>query len=484
MFLNQTDRPVWLVIQEHGAKALATADARQTVADLYGVEIRPMHTHIPLLTQDDVRTLTPRNIELANGAEAYLRTEKRPDSDPASVRQSLVLGENTRIEIIPCPGHTPDSVCYRIGNLLFIGDLLSANRPLVAGVHGWDQQDLKQSMDTVISLLEEGSILWCCPGHGTPLPAEKTVDLLRRLRDKAAHTDEIEAMNPQRLFRTVDLALELIDEAEEVFSAIAGRLLYVAYRLEALDEPEAAQRCREAMDMDTIDALLQKYRDLSNALADGNILQVMFANEALITVEKLRKNFALEPLAAILPASLINRGQRLLLDFIGIAQGIRNLEEFVPTDINALMDDVNTAWHTHPHQEMALVETVEDQAMFTMELARRIGHPPPARRIPVLFKRGEATPLAQIAAIRFCDTMIQLLEWLPLTGAHAVTVRTGTEGTKQVVEVRPDPMPGEAPRIHAKLKGFARRFALAGFELCAEKESLKLFFGEKEKTAG
>jgi len=67
---------------------------------------------------------------------------------------------------------------------------------LVAGVHGWDQQDLKQSMDTVISLLEEGSILWCCPGHGTPLPAEKTVDLLRRLRDKAAHTDEIEAMNP------------------------------------------------------------------------------------------------------------------------------------------------------------------------------------------------------------------------------------------------------------------------------------------------
>lgn len=473
-FVNHPSRPVWLAVQEEGAKALAAADVRQTAADLYGAEIFPVHTHIPLLTAEDVRTLKARGVRLAQGIEAQIRSETRP-GNPPSVRQFIDLGGNTGLEILPCPGHTPDSVCYRIGDLLFIGDLLSASRPLVAGSQGWNQQHLKHSMDVIIGLLEEGSILWCCPGHGNLLPADKTLDLLRRQRDKAAHADDIEKMDPQRLFRTVDVALEVIDEAEEVFTAIAGRLLYVSDRLEMLDEAEAARRCREAMDMDTVDALLQKYRDLSRSLAAGNIPRVMFANEALMVVEKLRKSFSPEPLGAILPAALVNRGQRLLLDFIGIAQGLRNLEEFVPVEIGALLDGVDKAWHASPHLEESVAACVDDRALFAAELARRIGHPPPARRIPVVFRRGANAPLAHVAAARFCDTLIQFLEQLALVGAASAAVQAGTEGDQLVVEIRTaGRIPDESPRVRGKLRSFSRRFALAGFELTTEPDVFKL----------
>ncbi len=57
-------------------------------------------------------------------------------------------------------------------------------------------------------------------------------------------------MNEHRLFQATEFALELIDEAEEIFTSIAGRLLFVAYHLEELGEEEAARRCRAAMDMD------------------------------------------------------------------------------------------------------------------------------------------------------------------------------------------------------------------------------------------
>ena len=365
-----------------------------------------------------------------------------------------------------------------VGGLLFIGDLLSASRPLVAGLHGWNPQQLQQSLADVIRLLEEGSIAWCCPGHGNPLSAEKTLELLRRQRDQADRTGDIEEMNPQRLFRTVDMALELIDEAEETFSAIEGRLLYVADRLDMLDEPDMARRCREAMDMETADALLQAFRDRCRAFSAGDVPRVAFAVEALPLAEKLRKNFAPESLRAFLPAALVNRAQRLLLDFIGLAHGTRNLEEFVPTDVGALLAEIEAAWQASPHLDGSIADAADDPDRFAAELARRIGHPPPARRMPVRFAPGAGGPLVPVAVVRFGDTLISFLEWLALAGAASADVAGGLDAARPVVEVRPTGWtPDDSARTRSKLRAFARRFALSGFELASDPGWFRLLHG-------
>ena len=470
-WLGDAFRPAWLAAQESGASALAAGDARLTAADLYGLEIPRVPTRMPLLAAEDLIALRPRCIPLAAGVEARLVSETRA----GRVRQFISWGNRARIEVVPCAGHSSDSVCFRIGGLLFVGDLLSAGRPLVAGLHGWDFQQLKRSLDEIIRLLEEGGIAWCCPGHGDPLPAEKTLDLLRRQRDHAAGAGDVAKMDPDRLLRAVDMALELADEAEEVFSAIEGRLLYVADRLEMLEEPEMARRCREAMDMESADARIEQFRGLCRALSAGDLLPVAFAVEATGLVEKLRKSFAPESLAAFLPVSLVNRAQRLLLDFMGVAQGSGNLEEFVPADIGLLLAEAENAWKASPHLDESIADSVGDPDRFAAELARRIGHPPPARRIPVRFNSGPGASPEMVAAVRFVDTLVQFLEGLALAGAVSIDVTQEFRVATPSVEIRvAGAMPGDSPRMRGKLHSFARRFARAGFRLEAGSDSFAL----------
>ena len=472
-WLADAGHPTWFAVQERGARALAAGDRRQTAADLYGLDMPRIPTHVPLLTEEDGRTGAFRRVRLAADVEAFVRTERREDA----VRQTLEWGGGA-IEVLPCPGHSPDHMCFRVGELLFVGDLLNANRPLVAGVHGWDLHGLRQSLAAIIRLLETGAIRWCCPGHGHPLPAEKTLDLLRRQRDQADRTGEIEELDVDRLFRTVEGALELIDEAEETFAALAGRLLYVADRLDLLDEAQLARRCRETLDMDATDALLDAFRERCRAYSAGDVPRVAFAIEAARIVEKLRAGFAPEPLRAFLPAVLVGQAQRLLLDFMGLAQGVRNSEEFVPTDVAALVAEIAAAWQASPHRDESIVDAADDPDRFAAELARRIGHPPPARRVPVRFNPGPGGPLVPLAAARFGDVLLPFLEWLGRSGAPALDVEGHADETRPAVDIRTaEWTPDDSERTRAKLRSFARRFALAGFELSVEPHRFRLACG-------
>jgi hypothetical protein len=109
------------------------------------------------------------------------------------------------------------------------------------------------------------------------------------------------------------------------------------------------------------------------------------------------------------------------------------------------------------------------------ELARRIGHPPPARRVPVRFEPGPGGPLVPLAAARFGDVLASFLEWLGLAGAPARDVAGRTGDARPAVEIRTASWtPDDAARTRAKLRSFARRFALAGFEWTVEPNRFRL----------
>ncbi len=77
--------------------------------------------------------------------------------------QKLPLGQSS-LEVLATPGHTADSVCFRLGNLLFTGDTL-----LVGGTGRWDAPDgdpalLWNSLDQRLAPLEPGLVV--LPAHG------------------------------------------------------------------------------------------------------------------------------------------------------------------------------------------------------------------------------------------------------------------------------------------------------------------------------
>ena len=237
---------VWIAIQEKGAGYLTEGDQRKTIAELYGMIFPSMQPEIRLLTAQDRERRALRRINLAPDVQLMLQMESVPtDLGRPLIRQTISTGGSDELEIYRAPGHSPDSVCIRAGEVLFIGDLLAAANPMVAGISGWHRDDLIDTLQQVLWLLDNMPIRFCYPGHGGIIPADKARDILQRLQLKTSRLSDVAEMNESRLFQITDFALELIDEAEEVFSSIAGRLLYVAYQLEQLEEklpPIAVER--------------------------------------------------------------------------------------------------------------------------------------------------------------------------------------------------------------------------------------------------
>ncbi|MCL2809705.1 MAG: MBL fold metallo-hydrolase [Treponema sp.] len=87
----------------------------------------------------------------------------------------LIIGEFT-IEVISIPGHSSDSVVYKIDNLLFTGDVLTAGLVgSTASAYGTATQ-MNKLRSRLLSLPGDYSVL---PGHGPPstLEAERRFNM-------------------------------------------------------------------------------------------------------------------------------------------------------------------------------------------------------------------------------------------------------------------------------------------------------------------
>ncbi|MBP5402288.1 MAG: MBL fold metallo-hydrolase [Treponema sp.] len=74
------------------------------------------------------------------------------------------------------PGHTPDSMVYKIGNVLFTGDVISAGK-IGSSNNKFSEQALIKNINEKILSQQEETILM--PGHGPPttVAAEKMFNL-------------------------------------------------------------------------------------------------------------------------------------------------------------------------------------------------------------------------------------------------------------------------------------------------------------------
>lgn len=478
-----TTAPVWIAVQEEGAAYLIDGDRHKTIAELYGTTFPAMQPDLRLLTAQDRKRHSPRRVNIGPGVVLTLQMEAVPTNlGQTLLRQTISMGGGDHLEVYPAPGHSPDSVCIRAGEILFIGDLLTAANPMVAGISGWHRENLIDTLEQIRWLLDHLAIRFCYPGHGGIIPADKVRSILERLQHKTSRLGGVTQMNEERLFQITDYALELIDEAEEVFTAIAGRLLYVAYQLEQLEEEEAARGCRAAMNMDEIDACLSEFRNICRWLADAKMQRVEFAHGALRIIERIKSLFDPGPLGAILPQSLINRGTSLLLDFIGVASGCRNLEEFIPADINALVEDVVQAWQVNPHQDASVIDQADDYGKYLAALVLRVGYGPAADRPAVNFTSLENLPFVRIAAGRFIDTLLNFLDWLKLANPPSIAIVTTVHMNNPMISVLPRGWDGSTPTPHQekKINSFSRRFRLCGLVLKTEEDSFQLTLAEEQ----
>jgi glyoxylase-like metal-dependent hydrolase (beta-lactamase superfamily II) len=131
-----------------------------------------------------------RTLKRIYNAEIFAVNQSIMNHKTIMVKDGDVINiDGFQVEVISIPGHSSDSVVYRIGNLLFTGDVLTAG--LVgetASVYGTATQ-MNKLRSRLLSLPGDYIVL---PGHGPP----STLEAERRFNMDISRYDQNRSKRP------------------------------------------------------------------------------------------------------------------------------------------------------------------------------------------------------------------------------------------------------------------------------------------------
>lgn len=453
---------VLVAVQEKGAEALESQDGRMTLAGLLGKEPFPFLSDIRLLSRKDMAMKGAQRLELDGASLFYSTTATEMGCERELISQQVSLGGGDRLDIYPLPGHSPDSICFRAGSFLFLGDLLFAPNPGTAGAYGWSQPDLLASIERILWILDQKDIRLCFLGHGRAIDAGQARDSLRSMYRDVLSLSGLEEVNPLWARNTAAYAEDLMTELERLFIIISGRLACTSYVLSTIEEASEAVRLQSLIDCAELDELFSRFHSFVLELRSGRRLNwelVHKAGQMVGKLELLLENSSLRP---IVNQSLISRAQRLLSDYSITYRGFRPGFCASSFEINALLRETMDLVQFRPYDAAAIIEA-EDHEAYLRELCSRIDHIDLFDNVSLKLAAGRSLPQVRLDKERFLEAMIDLLERLTGRGAERLSLSSAMEGDLVAVHIS---LPGGEDRSNilgqAELRFFERAFALSG----------------------
>jgi glyoxylase-like metal-dependent hydrolase (beta-lactamase superfamily II) len=437
-----------VLAQAEGAHALQRGDMEVTQARIMGWDFPPLEIKV------DVRDLLGDS-DLQGSVEQATVVEHMPipGMEPLST-QHIPLGGGATLIAYHTPGHSPDSVCYQLGELLFTGDLLFAMDSGVIGIIGWDKASMLESVRHVTWLLQNRSISVCLPGHGRCLTPESALKALGRMERDLASLGDLTIKDAERIQFTSEYALDLLEEANDNFSIIAGRLYYLSYNLEDLEEDDEARKYLKMLETDRIDEMLTSFNRFVEEFHAGKKLQLQVTMKAVATMQSISAIFKGSDLEAIIDRSLVSGTTRLLLDFMNAVKGIHLESDLRGEDPYALIGEV--VEDLKGGQPDDVLDCIDDPAAYRSMLARRIAHLPLFDEVEIdLSGQGGNTFL--LDRHRFQDAFSGFL--LDAVGGDASIIRIEVKGGEVAIEANV----ASAETFGAnKARALKRRMELAG----------------------
>ncbi len=440
-----------IAVQEEGARALEAGDAARTIAELIGWEIEPLPVSLHLLTARDRETL-----ETDGGINLH--------------RQQIPLCSGDVLSVYHTPGHTHDSVCIRLGDYLFIGDLLFSTSPGIAGIAGWDQPALLASVGRVRWILAHEPVSLCCPGHGRGIPASAMPALLDRLQGEAEKMADIGTFDRERLADSLEHAVDLLQEANRIFAVIAGRLYALAYLLDDLGEASEARRYQELLESDQIDGFLADFSRFTDEFNAGEKFEVQLVLKAVQVIQRIEAHFAGDRLNHVVDASLLHRADRLLTDFMNTIMGYRETAHLSAADLPSVLRDLVAGVLTRPFSDEAFIDSADDPAAYRAELVSRLAYLPLFEGVDlVVDEDGAPLPPVLIDRERFSDEIVGVLEDMAAAGARTIRLSSHREGDAVALRIR-----GSGTLSPRRFRFYRRKFGLCGASLAISRDGAGL----------
>jgi glyoxylase-like metal-dependent hydrolase (beta-lactamase superfamily II) len=431
-----------LAVHDTGANAIELHDPDLTQGKLLGQEFTGMPVGIHLFSGDTSgRSASVEKIQFPHSVEVS-RVRDRFSPAPGTIvdRECLLFPSGHRIELYHTPGHSPDSCCIRVGRMLFIGDLLFAANPGIAGLCGWDQDDLIGSLERMLAVLRDGTIDIVCPGHGRIITAKNACTMLEGVLTDARALTDITELNSRRAEETARFAEDCMEEINELFTILAGRLYYVSHVMDELGETDMAALAGTLIDGDVLDGLLESFWEFADAHHAQDHVSIHLALKAGQVIGKLERSFMKDELARIIDLSLVTRAERLLSSYSTMLRGFTPPQEREACALCTVIESVIIGLSGPSCSDDDILASTDDEAAFSRLLLARIGTRPLLDDIRVSFARGTDDPHVLIDHDLFSDLLTYILEDLVGTGAeelavavtpdqsHATVTITGTGG--------------------------------------------------------
>jgi glyoxylase-like metal-dependent hydrolase (beta-lactamase superfamily II) len=370
-FLERLGRPYQVLCHTYGAEGLRTGDAQRTLSYLYADSVPSVEVDLPLFTETGYPTA---------GLAA-------PENRGNLVAQTFAPGENELITFYHIPGHSPDSVCIEVGDVLFCGDLLFAHQPVVAGITGWSHDDLVASIERVITLLEHSSITTIYGGHGNPLDRDSAIKLLNNADASLRSLPELACIDAARVEFLRECADVFMQELDFQLGAQGGRFIRLASTLCELGEGALAEELLEELNPDQLEDYLHRFHVFATT-PDNLAMKTSLPMQGLRLIRGIAKVTRQAKLPNGLADIYLFRMEVLLNSYLNLMQGI-DLRQFMqPVDLSGLVHDLVAALTPAQPDEDELHGFAEDAAAFARYLALRIDAQ--ARPAQVLFTKDSA----------------------------------------------------------------------------------------------
>ncbi len=460
------DYPLAIAAHEVAADALVRGDAAMTAGDIFSRIITPREIRLHLFSPGAKRERgvekfsIPGNLWIGIGPARILPQGK------SLLTQDLTFPGGHIVTVYATPGHTSDSICLKIGEALFLGDILFATAPGIAGVAGFSKEDLIHSADALASLIPEAGIRICFNGHGDPVSPENATAGLRLVVKEARLLPDMNRFDPARLGASKVHALDLLDEAGRVYAILGGRLLSVSHNLASLGEEEEAARFVSLIDIDAIDRILEDFFQFSREFQEGKRVDLAMIQKANQILRKIERVVVQDTLSGAVDHTILRRTGRLLDDFLCTIRGLPPSDPPEPVETGSFLRELIRELSTNPFSDEEILMHADDEAAFRRDLVARVAYQPLLPGVTFSLQTGPGTiPPALLRTMRLHDALIGLCEDCAAAGCDHFQFRADAEPGRVVVVVYAD-----APRIgmyfdERRLNRHTRAFSLAGAEV-------------------
>jgi len=402
-----------------GAAAIAAGDEQLTLSYLH-------EARFPAVM--DMRPLLPLPAAPGGGLPAPAPLKREWASGAQLIGARLDFGPEEALEIYQTPGHSPDGLSIRAGSVLFMGDLLFAVQPMIAGAYGWNRDDLLRSLAGIAALIESGAVRWCCPGHGRAVPGDKALPVLKSSIERARQLAEIATLDSARARRLKEYTRVILGEAGRLLTILAGRLYTLAYRLEQLEEGPVAAGLLAALDLEAMDRYLNEFGGYVREYEAGHFHPAV-PLKGLQIVRKLEEALARSLPAPVAELALFGRIRRLLQDFVNTLQGFEHAELADPADAVAVLRRLAAGLKPPSWTEAAAFAAADNPDMWRDELIRQVSYLPLFKAVDVCLTIPPEPLRAAVDADRLQDVLLNLVEPPAVAGARAITLAAGAPPT-------------------------------------------------------